>query len=472
MGQLDAGTDLLLVPSYSADPRTLGCIDGLDSWAERHLVELRHLLHPGNRLVLVTPTPISECCIEAVLKLIPAVPPSWLRERLEALCLHDRAPQPLTHKLLARPRLLKQLREQLRPGARLACYAVSPAEMALAELLNLELEGTPAGLAELGSKAGAAEVFAQLGLPHPRSTMLCHSLAQLRDTSAELLERHGDINALVVKLNRMAGGRGNAPLALELQPWRSRPAHERLRQLEHALQHLAMPLPHWREELLNNGAIAQELIGGLPGALSSPSVQLWIDRDGTARVVSTHEQCLGGPHRQSFRGCRFPARHAYAQQLMAMGELLGDHLAALGCRGAVLLDVLAQRRGNGWQLWAIEINLRKGGTTHPFQLAASATGGSFDRTSGQLRNGDGAAVFYEASDELRMPHWRGLLPEQLLDDWVRRDLYFNSAHRRGCIPHRLGALSEHGLLGATVLGRSRREASELMRQMRCGPRQP
>jgi len=81
-------------------------------------------------------------------------------------------------------------------------------------------------------------------------------------------------------------------------------------------------------------------------------------------------------------------------------------------------------------------------------------------------------VFYEASDELRMPHWRGLLPEQLLDDWARRGLFFNSANRRGCIPHRLGALSEHGLLGATVLGRSRREASELMRQMRREPRQP
>lgn len=472
MAQLDAGTDVLLVPSYNADPRTLACIDGLDSWAERHLVELRHLLHPGNRLVLVTPTPISESCVEAVLKLIPAVPPSWLRERLQALCLHDRAPRPLTHKLLARPRLLEQLREQLRPGARLACYAVSPAEMALAELLNLELEGTPAALAELGSKAGATEVFAQLGLPHPRTTTLCHSLEQLRDTSAELLERHGDITGLVVKLNRMAGGRGNAPLALALQPWRLRPPHERLQQLEHALQHLAMPLPHWREELLSNGAIAQELICGPSGALSSPSVQLWIDRHGATRVVSTHEQCLGGPHRQSFRGCRFPARQAYAEKLMAMGEQLGEHLAALGCRGAVLLDVLAQRRGNGWQLWAIEINLRKGGTTHPLQLAASATGGGFDRATGQLRSGDGAAVFYEASDELRMPHWRGLLPEQLLDDWVRRGLYFNSVQRRGCIPHRLGALSEHGLLGVTVLGRSRREASELMRQMRCGPRQP
>jgi hypothetical protein len=267
--------------------------------------------------------------------------------------------------------LLEQLQGQLRPGARLACYSVSAAEMALAQLLNLELEGTPASLAELGSKAGAAEVFAQLGMPYPRTTMLCNSLEQLRDACIELLERHSEINSLVVKLNRMAGGRGNAPLELELPSWRLQPPHQRRRQLEQALQHLAMPLPHWRDELLSNGAIAQELIDGRSGALSSPSVQLWIDGDGAPRLVSTHEQCLGGPHGQSFKGCRFPARHAYAQELMAMGERLGQHLAGLGCRGAVLLDVLARRQGNRWQLWAIEINLRKGGTTHPFQLAAS-----------------------------------------------------------------------------------------------------
>jgi hypothetical protein len=49
-----------LVLSYSANPSTLASIDGLDSWPERHLIELRHLLHPGNRLVLLNPMPIRE----------------------------------------------------------------------------------------------------------------------------------------------------------------------------------------------------------------------------------------------------------------------------------------------------------------------------------------------------------------------------------------------------------------------------
>ncbi|NDD46722.1 MAG: TRAP transporter small permease, partial [Synechococcaceae bacterium WB9_4xB_025] len=200
-----AGTDLLLVPSYSADPRTLASIQGMDSWVERHLIELRHLLHPGNRLVLVSPTPISEACLDAVLKLIPAAPAAWLHDRFQSLCLNDRSPRSLTHKLLDRPRLLEQLKAQLRPGSKLGCYAVSNAEMVLAEQLNLQLEGTPAALAELGSKAGSAQVFADLALPHPRTTPLCLSLEQLGDASAELLLGQPDIQRLVVKLNRLAG---------------------------------------------------------------------------------------------------------------------------------------------------------------------------------------------------------------------------------------------------------------------------
>ena len=465
MEQHAAGTDLLLVPSYSADPRTLTCIHGLDSWAERHLIELRHLMQPGNRLVLITPTPISNACLDAVLQLMPAAPPHWWRCRLRCISLNDHSTRSLTAKLLERPRLLDQLATQLRPGSVLACYSVSEQETSLAQRLQLQLEGSPAELAALGSKAGSAQVFEALGLPHPRTTQLCQSLQELGDAIEALALSHQDIGQVVVKLNDMAGGRGNAPLNLSFNSWRLQSPGQRRQSLDAALEALAMPLPHWQEELQRHGAIAQELLTASSGGLSSPSVQLWINTSGAVEIVSTHEQCLGGPHGQSFKGCRFPARQAYAQEVMAMGEQLGRHLAKLGCRGPVLLDLLARRRQQGWQLWAIEINLRKGGTTHPFQLAATATGAGFDRSSGQLLNSDGRAVFYEASDELHQPPWRGLLPEQLIDALVQRGVYFSSASRRGCIPMRLGALSEHGLLGATSVGHSRRDAALLMQHL-------
>lgn len=469
MAPCEDGSDLLLLPSYDADPRTLAAIPGVESWPERQLIELRHLRQPANRVVLLTPQPVNELCLEAVLELIPGAPAGWLRRRLRLIPLHDRSPRPLTDKLLERPRLLEQLRRLLRPGAMLAAYAVGEGERRVAERLGLQLEASAADLADLGSKAGAAVVFRELGLPQPRSTELCFSLEALAEAIEVLLLSQPDLDAVVVKLNRMAGGHGNAPLPLQPAPWRQLDGASRRRRARQALEALPMPLPHWREELRSHGALAQEWIrpGNGPGQrFSSPSVQLWIDADGGAEVISTHEQRLGGPHGQSFMGCRFPARAAYRPAVMAIGRRLGVHLARLGCRGPVLLDLLARRDPDGWRLWAIEINLRKGGTSHPFQLASCLVGRGIDPCSGDLPALDGSPLCYEASDAISAPRWRGLLPEQLLEAMLRRDLYWDPARLRGCIPHRLGSLSEHGLLGVTAVGRSRAQAARLLRALR------
>lgn len=464
-----AGCDLLLVPSFSADPRTLQAIRGIESWPERQLIELRHLCAAANRLFFVSPVAVSEACLEAVLELLPGAPASWWRRRLQLIPLNDRTPRPLAEKLLERPRLLEQLQQQLRPGAVLAAYAVGEAEMALAQRLGLRLEGSPAALAPLGSKAGAAAVFQELGLPQPASTPLCRSVPALAEAIEALLLADSAIPALLVKLNCMAGGRGNAPLPLALPPWRALAPAERRGALERALERLAMPLPHWREELEQRGAIAQALIGAPPGCrkarFSSPSVQLWIDASGGVQVLSSHEQLLAGPYGLSYEGCRFPARAAYRPALLAIGRRLGEHLAGLGCRGPVLLDLLARHDPDGWRLWAIEINLRKGGTSHPFQLAASLAGGGIDPHSGLLLAADGRPVYYEAGDAIARPQWRGLLPEQLLDALVHQGFYLDPTRLQGCIPHRLGALGEHGLIGVTALGRSRLEAAALMRSV-------
>jgi len=457
------------VPSFSADPRTLRSIPGIESWPERQLIELRHLRGADNRLVLVTPAGVSEACLEAVLELLPGAPAGWLRRRLRLVNLDDRSPRPLAQKLLERPRLLERLRRQLRPGAVLATYAVGEAEGRLAERLGLRLQGSPSALSGLGSKAGSAAVFAELGLAQPATTPLCHSLSELEEAIAALALADPTLETLLVKLNCMAGGRGNARLPLALRGWRSLARTQRCDLLRRALDRLAMPLPHWREEMEARGAIAQALItpesGSGPARFSSPSVQLWIDGRGTAEVVSSHEQLLAGPQGLSYVGCRFPARAAYRCELMAIGRRLGEHLARLGCRGPVLLDLLARRDPQGWRLWAIEINLRKGGTTHPFLLAASLAGRGIDPDSGLLLAPDGCPLFYEAGDAISRPQWRGLRPEQLLDAMVRQDCYLDHTRLQGCIPHRLGALAEHGLLGVTVLGHSRRDAAARMRRL-------
>ena len=57
--------------------------------------------------------------------------------------------------------------------------------------------------------------------------------------------------------------------------------------------------------LAYQGGIVEERIEGED--LRSPSAQLRISPSGQVEILSTHDQVLGGPHGQTYFGCRFPA---------------------------------------------------------------------------------------------------------------------------------------------------------------------
>ena len=68
--------------------------------------------------------------------------------------------------------------------------------------------------------------------------------------------------------------------------------------------------------------------------------------------------------------------------LQAAGALsvleLAAWLAGEGALGRFGIDFVSVRRGDRWESVAIEINLRKGGTTHPFLMLQFLTGGAYD----------------------------------------------------------------------------------------------
>ena len=78
-------------------------------------------------------------------------------------------------------------------------------------------------------------------------------------------------------------------------------------------------------------------------------------------------------------GCRFPADPAYAAELARHGRAVGERLAALGVLGRASIDFAAARDARGaWHLHALEVNLRKGGTTHPYAALRNLAPGHYD----------------------------------------------------------------------------------------------
>ena len=66
---------------------------------------------------------------------------------------------------------------------------------------------------------------------------------------------------------------------------------------------------------------------------------------------------------------------------------------AEGAIGRAAIDFIVGRDRSGtWSAYAIEINLRKGATTHPLYTLELVTGGAYDPLSGTFRAPDGSTA--------------------------------------------------------------------------------
>lgn len=464
IGAAGPDVDVLMVPSLSMDRAQMALVQGAHHYEERQLFALIRLRDPGVRMVYATSKPLADLVVDAVLELLPGVPTSHARRRLHLVDTDDASDRPLTAKLLERPALLARIAELLRPGRSfINCFVVTDLEKQLSERLQIPLLGTDPALGHWGSKAGSRELFARCGVPHPPGTALAYSLDDLSEAAAELWEAHPSLERCVVKLNEGFSGEGNAPLELAPLQLAGLAAAERRRLLRAALETLPMPAAGWRQLLTQQGALVEAWLQG-GDALSSPSVQGTIHPGGpggtpSVEVLSTHEQVLGGPSGQTYLGCRFPCEAAYRQQLMHHGRAVGEALAAEGALERYAVDFIARRFGARWDLQAIEVNLRQGGTTHPYMALCAITAGQLDPASGLYRSPTGQPLHYMATDNLCDPGLRGLLPVDLIDIVAEAGLHYDPARLRGSVFHLLGCLSEFGKLGMTCIGRSSDEAA-------------
>jgi hypothetical protein len=190
----------------------------------------------------------------------------------------------------------------------------------------------------------------------------------------------------------------------------------------------------------------------------SPSVQLRVTPLGSVELLSTHDQLLGGPSGQSYLGCTFPADNGYASLITREAAKVGKRLAKEGVIGRFALDFVVVRSNGKWDPYAIEINLRKGGTTHPFLTLQFLTDGTYDPETAVFTAPSGQQKYFVASDHVESPHYRTLTPDDLFDIVVRHNLHFNQTRQAGVVFHMMSALGQLGRTGLTAVGNSPEEA--------------
>lgn len=452
---------IVVIPSITMDPSP-----GfpMQAYEERFLFLLLLLRQPSARLVYVTSQPILPSIIEYYLDLLPAVIPSHARRRLYLPSLLDGSKRPLTEKILERPRFIAHLRSLIpNPDrAHMVPFNTTELERELALRLGIPMYGADPKFSHFGTKSGGRRIFAQEGIPHPVGYQDLTGLPELVSAISRVRVKRPAAKKMVVKLNEGVSGEGNAMVNVEDLP----PAGsaEELPRIEERVRSMSfetadITFDSYMSKFSERGGIVEERIVG--EEIRSPSVQMRVTPLGELQILSTHDQLLGGPSGQSYLGARFPADPAYAAFIGREGARIGRRLADAGVIGRFALDFIAARNGNEWRAYAIEINLRKGGTTHPFLTLQFLTDGAYSPETGFFTAPNGRQKSFVASDHVESPMYHGLSPDDLFDVVVRRGLHFDQVRQTGVVFHMVSALSEHGRIGLTAVADTPQDATDL-----------
>ena len=441
---------IVVLPSITFPSTELRKITGLVRYEERSLFTLLFLRNPRLCIVYLTALPVDPAVIDYYLSFLDD--PEGARERLTLIDVGDPDVRALSAKLLERPDTIERISEAIAgKDAVLVPFNVTQMEADLAEALGISMFGPHPDLIEWGSKSGGRRIARRAGVPVLDGAEDLHRVEDLEAAIERLRAARPDIEAVVVKLNNGFSGQGNVVIELggPVAPIaRSRSSFCAAEET----------WPSFAAKLEAEGGIVEEL--KRTDGLVSPSVQLRIAVTGSVEVVSSHDQVLGGLDRQVYLGCQFPARAEYRGTIHELARQVGRELAAEGVVGVFGIDFIAIPRGERWTIYLSEINLRMGGTTHPYFMANLALRGTYDEATGELMSPAGPKTYF-ATDNLKSDRYVGLCPAEAIGGVAAAGLAFSRDTGTGVALHLLGALHDFGKMGATCIGNSDKESAEL-----------
>jgi PGM1 C-terminal domain len=454
---------VVIIPSLTMDEEILSKVSGINHYEERMLCLLMLLRMPRTNVIYVTSQTIDPVIIDYYLHMLQGMTGYHALRRLTLLSCHDSSSKSLTRKILERPRLIKRIRDYIPPGddTHMACFNVTGYERTLATRLQIPIFGCDPDLYELGSKSNSRKIFRECGLNVPPGFEDLVSEEDIIHSLTELKKQHPHIRKAVVKVNDGFSGDGNAVFSFsgieeapDTKQWISENLRGKLKMVASDLSY-DMFLRKFGEM----GGIVEAFVDG--ERKESPSVQCRITPTGISEVLSTHDQELGGESGQIYIGAQFPASDDYAVDIGRMGKKVSDALLERGVLGRFAIDFISVKENDGWKHYPIEINLRKGGTTHPFLMLQFLTDGIYNAEDGKYYTSNGSLVrYYFTSDNLKSDKYIGLTPHDLIDIAMMNDLHFDGTVQEGVMFHLIGALSQYGKLGVVCVGSSPQRARE------------
>ena len=453
---------VVIIPSFSLDEEILSRIKGHIYYEERLLCLLMLLRMPLTKVIYVTSIPVDNVIIDYYLHLLPGITGIHARQRLTMLSCYDTSSKALTKKILERPRLIHRIRQDITNinEAHLTCFNITNLEKTLAVRLGIPLFGTDPDLFYEGTKSGGRKTFKDSGVRVPDGFEDLKTRQEIAKAITSLKIKTPGLRKAVVKMNEGFSGEGNAVYYYPDNYTGVLTEQDIDESMATRLKILAEDLSEitFFQKISEMGGIVEEFIDA--DIKMSPSVQCLITPFGIAEVLSTHDQVLGGEDGQIFVGASFPANNEYSISLAKEGKKIAQTLANKGALGRFAIDFISVKKDSEWIHYAIEINLRKGGTTHPYFMLQFLTDGTYNAEKGEYLTASGNKRFYFSTDNLCKESYKGLTPQDLIDIAIFHSLMYDGASQEGVMFHLVGALSQYGKLGLVCIGDTAEKAKE------------
>ena len=131
----------------------------------------------------------------------------------------------------------------------------------------------------------------------------------------------------------------------------------------------SMKLSSFEKRIIEEGAVVEEFVEGK--VLDSPSAQVMVTPT-KVDLISTHKQILDS-YGQKFIGGEYPCDSNHEEKISKVAQLIGRKLKEKKVYGVTSIDFLVSKVDDKIRFFVIELNIRKGGTTHSiyaFKLCA------------------------------------------------------------------------------------------------------
>ena len=428
-------------------------IEGLEHYEMRCLWEISRVLNEGVHVHFFSKKIVNLHAINHFYKTFNLSDNQISRIKfysVEEILNEKNLPQDLSDYVLNNPQVRAVFSEICQnKNSYLECFVLTDKERKVSEVFNLPTYWCHESVEYLKTKSGNRKILNGVTkLPEGYGDLysLEQVVAALKALSHKTLNRK-----FVIKLNDGVSGDGNGFIKLPAGKINEHTIRQSL--IETQFVSSKMTYTKFFREFAKIGGVVEEFIDG--NNKRSPSVQVFLKPDNSFDIISSHEQVLDSSGAR-FLGARFPAYDYHRDLIINEANKIAKRLLENKVFGIVGLDFLTVDATDGYEAYLIEINLRKGGTTHPFWTAKAAlNNANMCQKSGMFLISEKERRMYYSNDNIitkDLEKTRSLF--ELFGVLEGSGLLFSEKTQKGAIIHMANSYEPIGKIGAVFIGKT------------------